>query len=161
MEGQIIPGIGTKYSLTTANNEMVHVILHYNGKREIYITDDDEDVIANIGLNESEAREIALKLMDVNHDTMEKQAFERFTLLRKQMLVDWIKVGHLSPLKGINIEQAEHRVPNGVNIVGISRGSDIIPKPDSSELIHEGDILLVIGYNDAVSEFEAACRPQG
>lgn len=161
MEGQIIPGVGTKYSLATANNEIVHVILHYNGKREIYITDDDEDVIANIGLNESEAREIALKLMDVNHDTMEKQAFERFTLLRKQMLVDWIKVEPLSPLKGINIEQAEHRVPDGVNIVGISRGSDIIPKPDSNELIHEGDILLVIGYNDAVSEFEAACRPQG
>lgn len=161
MEGQIIPGIGTQYSLTTTNNETVHVILHYNGKREIYITDDDEDVIANIGLNESEAREIALKLMDVNHDTMEKQAFERFTLLRKQMLLDWIKVGQLSPLKDMNIEQAEHRVPNGVNIVGISRGSDIIPKPDSSERIHEGDILLVIGYNDAVSEFEAACRPQG
>ncbi|NBK46783.1 cation:proton antiporter regulatory subunit [Staphylococcus delphini] len=161
MEGQIIPGVGTQYSLTTTNNETVHVILHYNGKREIYITDDDEDVIANIGLNESEAREIALKLMDVNHDTMEKKAFERFTLLRKQMLVDWIKVGQLSPLKDMNIEQAEHRVPNGVNIVGISRGSDIIPKPDSSERIHEGDILLVIGYNDAVSEFEAVCRPQG
>ncbi|WP_242449701.1 cation:proton antiporter regulatory subunit [Staphylococcus delphini] len=77
------------------------------------------------------------------------------------MLVDWIKVGQLSPLKDMNIEQAEHRVPNGVNIVGVSRGSDIIPKPDSSELIHEGDILLVIGYNDAVSEFEAVCRPQG
>ncbi|UXS37036.1 hypothetical protein [Staphylococcus delphini] len=73
MEGQIIPGVGTQYSLTTTKNETVHVILHYNGKREIYITDDDEDVIANIGLNESEAREIALKLMDVNHDTMEKK----------------------------------------------------------------------------------------
>ncbi|WP_404968971.1 hypothetical protein P3K38_00535 [Staphylococcus pseudintermedius] len=65
MEGQIIPGVGTKYSLTTANNDIVHVILHYNGKREIYITDEDEDVLANIGLNETEAREIALKLMDV------------------------------------------------------------------------------------------------
>lgn len=161
MDGQIIPGVGTKYSLTTANNETVHVILHYNGKREIYITDDDEDVLANIGLNASEARDIALKLMDVNHDTMEKQAFERFTLLRKQMLVDWIKVGEFSPLKGIDIEHAEHRVPEGVNIVGISRGSDIIPKPAASEIIHEGDILLVIGYNDAVSEFEAACRPKG
>ncbi|MEM5613661.1 hypothetical protein AAHB43_02715 [Staphylococcus pseudintermedius] len=42
---------------------------------------------------------------------MEKQAFERFSLLRKQMLVDWIKVSQLSPLKGINIEEAEHRVP--------------------------------------------------
>ncbi|EOT1974739.1 cation:proton antiporter regulatory subunit [Staphylococcus pseudintermedius] len=161
MEGQIIPGVGTKYSLTTTNNDIVHVILHYNGKREIYITDEDEDVLANIGLNETEAREIALKLMDVNHDTMEKQAFERFSLLRKQMLVDWIKVSQLSPLKGINIEEAEHRVPNGVNIVGISRGSDIIAKPESTELIHEGDILLVIGYNEAVSEFEAVCRPEG
>ncbi|HAR6364799.1 TPA: hypothetical protein I1775_001569 [Staphylococcus pseudintermedius] len=161
MEGQIIPGVGTKYSLTTSNNDIVHVILHYNGKREIYITDEDEDVLANIGLNETEAREIALKLMDVNHDTMEKQAFERFSLLRKQMLVDWIKVSQLSPLKGINIEEAEHRVPNGVNIVGISRGSDIIAKPESTELIHEGDILLVIGYNEAVSEFEAVCRPEG
>ncbi|EKC6421942.1 hypothetical protein OP533_001477 [Staphylococcus pseudintermedius] len=161
MEGQIIPGVGTKYSLITANNDIVHVILHYNGKREIYITDEDEDVLANIGLNETEAREIALKLMDVNHDTMEKQAFERFSLLRKQMLVDWIKVSQLSPLKGINIEEAEHRVPNGVNIVGISRGSDIIAKPESTELIHEGDILLVIGYNEAVSEFEAVCRPEG
>ncbi|WP_404968970.1 TrkA C-terminal domain-containing protein [Staphylococcus pseudintermedius] len=92
---------------------------------------------------------------------MEKQAFERFSLLRKQMLVDWIKVSQLSPLKGINIEEAEHRVPNGVNIVGISRGSDIIAKPESTELIHEGDILLVIGYNEAVSEFEAVCRPEG
>ncbi|ARJ50821.1 cation:proton antiporter regulatory subunit [Staphylococcus lutrae] len=160
MEGQIIPGVGTKYSLTTTNNETIHIILHYNGKREIYITDDDEDVLANIGLNPTEAREVALKLMDVNHDTMEKQAFERFTLMRKQMLIDWIKVGANSPLKGIHIAQAEHRVPEGVNIVGINRGPDIIPKPDASEIIYEGDILLVIGYNDAVSEFNAACRPE-
>ncbi|MEM5613662.1 hypothetical protein AAHB43_02720 [Staphylococcus pseudintermedius] len=43
----------------------------------------------------------------------------------------------------------------------MSRGSDIIAKPESTELIHEGDILLVIGYNEAVSEFEAVCRPEG
>ncbi|UXR86883.1 cation:proton antiporter regulatory subunit [Staphylococcus felis] len=159
MESQKIPGVGTKYSMMTSNDEMIHIILHYNGKREIYITDQDEDVIANLKLNSSEAMDVALKLMDMNHDTIEKREFERFSLLRKEMLVDWIKVGKASPLRDVDVAQAEKRVPDGVHIVGISRGDQVIPKPNGSEKILEDDTLLVIGYNDALSEFEAACKP--
>ncbi|MBI5976031.1 cation:proton antiporter regulatory subunit [Staphylococcus canis] len=159
MKSQMIPGVGTKYSMLTSNEEIIHIIMHYNGKREVYITDLDENVLATMTLNSSEAREVALKLMDVEHDTVEKQEFERFSLLRKEMLVDWIKVGKTSSLKDTEVEQAEHRVPEGINIVGISRGDQVIPKPSGSEKILEGDTLLVIGYNDAISEFEAMCKP--
>lgn len=158
MKEQNMPGIGKKYSLISSEGIEIFLILHYSGKREFYISQEKENLEYNFSLTAKEAMEIALKMMDVNNDIVEQEEFERFSLLRKQMLVDWIKVHAGSSLLGLRVSDAEKRVPKGVSIVGIGRDNDIIAKPDSEALIKENDILLVIGESGSISSFQAACR---
>ncbi len=99
-----------------------------------------------------------MKMMDVNNETVVQEDFERFNLIRKQMLVDWLKVNPGSSLAGITVETAEQRVPSGVSIVGVSHDNDITPKPPQDFVIAEEDILLVIGEYDSIEAFENACK---
>lgn len=158
MKAQNLPGIGKKYSLISSDGVEVYLILHFNGKREFYISESDKGVDYNFSLTPSEAMDVAMKMMDVNNDTVVQEDFERFNLIRKQMLVDWLKVNPGSHLAGLTIEQAEHQVPDGVSIVGVSRDDDIMPKPPQDFVIAEEDILLVIGEYDSIDAFEDACK---
>ncbi|MCC4723252.1 hypothetical protein [Salinicoccus sp. RF5] len=92
MKEQVLPGIGTKYSLTTLDGLNIVIVLHTNGKRELYIVNEDEDVDYNVALTSDEAKDIGLKLIDINHDTIDEAEFERFNIFRKKKIMDWIKV---------------------------------------------------------------------
>ncbi|GAA3720794.1 cation:proton antiporter regulatory subunit [Salinicoccus jeotgali] len=158
MKEQNLPGIGKKYSLISSEGLEIYLILHLNGKREFYILENDRKVNYNFSLTPNEAMDVAMKMMDVNKDTVVQEDFERFRLIRKQMMVDWLKVNSGSIIAGLTIEKAEHHVPDGVSIVGVSRNNDITPKPQQDFVIEKEDILLVIGEYDPIEAFEDACK---
>jgi TrkA domain protein len=158
MKEQVLPGIGTKYSLTTLDGLNIVIVLHTNGKRELYIVNEDEDVDYNVALTSDEAKDIGLKLIDINHDTIDEAEFERFNIFRKKKIMDWIKVRQSAPVSGLTIGEAEDRSMAEISIVSVNRDEDILPRPDASFGIMEGDVLLVVGEYDAIIEFEERCK---
>lgn len=158
MKEQNIPGVGKRYSMTSSDGSRADIIMRYNGKRDIYITDADEENEASISLSSDEAKNFALTLMDVDNNAIDEDEFNRFNVIQKKMLVDWIKVSSESNLKETPVGLAEQYVPDGVQIVGINRGDEIIAKPPHDFLIHEQDILLVIGHYESINAFDAACK---
>lgn len=158
MKEQVLPGIGTKYSLTTTDGLNIVIVLHTNGKRELYIVNEDEDVDYNVALTSDEAKDIGLKLIDINHDTIDEEEFERFNIFRKKKIMDWIKVRKGAPISGMTIEEAEDGDLAEISIVSVNRDEDIVPRPDAAFDIMEGDVLLVVGEYDAIIEFEKRCK---
>jgi trk system potassium uptake protein TrkA len=55
-------------------------------------------------------------------------------------------------LVGKTLEQAKIRSRYGINVVCIKRGDTVNPVPDNSDVIQEGDVLVVIGENKRLKE---------
>ncbi|AGL03398.1 potassium channel family protein [Desulfoscipio gibsoniae] len=52
------------------------------------------------------------------------------------------------------LEKSGARQKYGISILAIRRGSDVIISPNASNIMLEGDILVVIGRNDKLGKFE-------
>lgn len=53
-----LPGVGKKFVLSTYSKERIVVIIHHEGKRELYILDRDDEPLASIVLQDEEARQL-------------------------------------------------------------------------------------------------------
>jgi CPA2 family monovalent cation:H+ antiporter-2 len=63
---------------------------------------------------------------------------------------DKILVGPTADLVGTSLLEADFRSRSGVTVVGIQRGEDKIIGPAGGEVIHAGDLLLVLGRTEDV-----------
>lgn len=57
-------------------------------------------------------------------------------------------------LHGYSLIDLDIRAKYGINIVAIKRGDEILVSPQASEIIHQGDILIVIGADADINRFE-------
>ncbi|WP_096154806.1 MULTISPECIES: potassium channel family protein [Bacillus] len=57
-------------------------------------------------------------------------------------------------LDGNSLIDLDIRAKYGINIVAFKRGRDIIVSPQATEIIKQGDILIVIGADTDISRFE-------
>ncbi|MFC4320353.1 potassium channel family protein [Litchfieldia salsa] len=57
-------------------------------------------------------------------------------------------------MDGNTLIDMDIRAKYGINIVAIKRGKNIIVSPQATELIHQGDILIVIGADTDINRFE-------
>lgn len=58
-------------------------------------------------------------------------------------------------LHGHSLLELDIRAKYGINIVAIKRNNDIIVSPLASEVIYEGDVLIVIGADQDIDRFES------
>ena len=56
--------------------------------------------------------------------------------------------------KGKTLMDADIRVNYGLNVVAIRRQGDIIVSPRASEVMQEGDVMVVIGKNADISNLD-------
>ena len=57
-------------------------------------------------------------------------------------------------LNGKTLIDLDIRAKYGINIVGIKRGNKVIISPAADELVHVGDILIVLGADTDINRFE-------
>jgi TrkA domain protein len=57
-----LPGVGKKFVLNTYSKQRLAVIVHHEGKRELYILDRDDEPLASVVLQDEEARQLGAVL---------------------------------------------------------------------------------------------------
>lgn len=84
------------------------------------------------------------------------------TLMRAQRMLafNWIPLPEQSPLIGRSLNDAQVRSRTGVTVVAILRHERLIAPPEPAEALQPGDILAVIGSQDALKRFAALTRPE-
>ncbi len=79
-------------------------------------------------------------------------------MIHDQILIEWLDISEKSSLIGKTIAETELRSKMGVTILGIERGDELIGSPDITEIIKEGDILMVSGKKKNIKKLYECCR---
>ncbi|MDU1844626.1 MAG: TrkA C-terminal domain-containing protein [Niallia nealsonii] len=59
-----------------------------------------------------------------------------------------------SKIHNQSILDLDVRAKYGCTIIGIQRAGETIVSPSANEVIHQGDILIMVGSNDCLYNFE-------
>jgi TrkA domain protein len=145
-----LPGIGKKYEIITKSKDRIVVIIHDDGRRDIYYFDqeDYEEAISSTTFDDTEARQIAAIIGGM---TYAPKALETIEMAFDDLVIEWSKVepGALAvnqTIGNLNIRQSYE-----VNIVAlIKRNQKKIHTPGPETLLEIGDTVIVSGQRNQV-----------
>ncbi len=146
-----LPGIGKRFSIKLSSGQIVSIIIHHSGKREIYVLDEDGDVECTVTLTDQEAREMGMVLAGAFYQPV---AGDKMELILKQLVMEWVELPPDSELVGKTLAEADVRKKTGVIVLGVVRNDEMIPTPDPKNFrFQPGDILIVVGNREQVENF--------
>lgn len=151
-----LPGIGKRVSMTTSAGQMLVLIIHHTGKKELYFfsAPDADEADFTVVLTNEEARELAAELLGVTYQPV---PFDKVQAFRKEIVLEWLEVHPGSPLVGKSIKESQIGGRTGVSILGIIRDDDVIASPVANEIIQAGDILIGAGRTEEIASLEKLC----
>lgn len=88
----------------------------------------------------------------VAHNLMAEDILDYIELSPDVSMVEVVAHGKLADK---TLRQLELRARYGVNVVAVKHGDRVATAPKADEVVHEGDILLVIGGNEGIRKLEA------
>lgn len=151
-----LPGVGKKYAIRTNEAARMTVIIHNTGNREIYHFKEEEDYpFYAIRLSDPEARKFGAILGGAY---FQPPVAESMDLVMEQLSIEWLKVDPGSALAGKTLERAAIRQQTGASVIAILRDGKARPNPQPSDVIEEGDTLMVIGDREQVARFANICK---
>jgi len=146
-----LPGIGKRFSIKLSSGQIVSIIIHHSGKREIYVLDEDGDVECTVALTDQEAREMGMVLAGAFYQPVSGDKME---LILKQLVMEWVELPPDSELVGKTLAEADVRKKTGVIVLGVIRNDEMIPAPDPKNFrFQAGDILIVVGNREQIENF--------
>lgn len=141
-----LPGIGTKYELTTREGRRLSVVAHRDGGRIVnaYGKDDPDACSLSVRLTGAEATSVA--------DALLPQDRSPNVLFTNDLGLDAerIELAAASHWNGRLLGETRMRTETGVSIVAVLRRSEAIPSPPPDFRLAGGDILIVIGTREGV-----------
>ncbi len=147
-----LPGIGKKFTVRTSYNQILRIIIHFTGKREIFIYEnEDEDAIYDLELSEDDASLIGSILMGTYFKPEQEKQKE---LILSKLSIEWVEVPKNNKLANCSILDNQIRKKTGVTIIAIIRGKNIILNLEPTEVIREGDTLVIVGTSDKTEQFK-------
>ncbi|ETE96345.1 cation:proton antiporter regulatory subunit [Bacillus thuringiensis] len=146
-----LPGIGYKFHIVTKNNNKMVIVIHDDGRREMYHFDSDhEESISSVSLCDSEARKLAAILGGMVY---KPQALETIEMAFEGITIEWFKVENKAFAIEKTIGQLEIRKIYNVTVIAIIRGNmKKLFNPGPESVIEEGDMLVVSGERNEVKE---------
>jgi TrkA domain protein len=128
-----VPGVGHKFELEVDGNERLVVIIHHDGKRDVYRRPDpDADSEQLFSLTGKQARQLGSILEGAYFQPVE---------------LDEVEV----PLGEASITDCDIRNRTGVSVMAIQRGDETIPNPGPDATIESGDVLVTLGSREEQS----------
>lgn len=145
-----LPGVGTKFTMDTHRDETICTVVHTDGVRELYhFADEDDDEPRRMLLNDEEARQLGAILGGVIY---RPQLVQDLEVALKDLVIEWIDLPAESPLVGTTVMTCRIRRTTGSTIIALLRDEGAVAMPHPDEVLHAGDVMVVIGRPDAVPE---------
>ncbi|MGM0888482.1 MAG: cation:proton antiporter regulatory subunit [Bacillota bacterium] len=139
-----LPGIGQKFEIITRNDEKLVIVIHDDGRRELYHFDNEhEDVISSITLNDQESRQMASIIGGMVY---KPQALETIEMSLGDLVIEWFKVEPGSKAINQTIGSIDIRSNYNVTVIAHSKkGKKQLNNPGPDSIIETGDTLVISG----------------
>jgi K+:H+ antiporter subunit KhtT len=139
-----LPGIGVKYGFRLDAGGRISLILHNDGKREIYwfrrAADDEPSAV--ITLDDDEARQLGAVLGGAYE---RPKIVEDLEMALGELQIEWVPVPETSPWIGKSLAEAQFRANNGITVIAILREPEPISGAQPGDVIQQGDTLVTVG----------------
>lgn len=155
-----LPGIGQKIAFKTGEENLLVIIVHHTGKRELYFFEDvdGEEADFAMDLTPDETRELAAQLLGATYQPVD---VEKMRIFKSQIIVDYITLKAQSILANKTIEESDVRNKTGATIIGIVQGEDVTAVPEADTTLKPGDVLMSVGKEDQIAALTALCKGEG
>ena len=147
-----VPGVGHKFELELDGDERLVVIIHHDGKRDVYRRPDpDADSERLFSLSDKQARQFGSILEGAHFQPVDLDEVE---VPLGDSLIEWYDIDESAPIVGETLAESNLREEIGVSVVAIQRGEATIANPEATETVRAGDTLVVLGTREEQHEFE-------
>jgi len=147
-----IPGVGMRYEIDLDGRQTVMVLLHTNGRREIYRRDTDEsdDFEPMFNLSDAQARTLGLFLVGAYYQPIATKFGQESSSGR---YVDWYAVDSGTPLDGVERGTVPFSEEFGVTLLAVERDDAVHSTVDDAFTFAAGDSLIVLGTDGRHNDF--------
>src|SRR4029453_7609593 len=139
-----LPGVGVKYGFRLDAGGRISLILHNDGKRELYWfrRADDDEPSAVITLDDDEARQLGAVL---GGPYQRPKIVEDLEMALGELSIEWVGVPDTSPLIGKTLAEAALRAKTGITTIAILRQPEPVSGAQPNDVIQQGDTLVTVG----------------
>jgi TrkA domain protein len=138
-----LPGVGVKYSLPLAGGGRLSVILHNDGKRELYFfRAGDDEPRAVITLDDDEARGLGAVIGGAYE---RPKIVEELEMALGQLSIEWVPVPDTSPCIGKTLGDLAFRKRTGITVIAILREPEPISGAQADDVLQQGDTVVTVG----------------
>ena len=139
-----LPGVGSKFTLRLDTGGRLAVILHNDGKRELYYfrRSTDDEPAAVITLDDDEARRLGAVIGGAYE---RPKIVEDLEMALGELLIEWIPVPDDSPWIGRTLAECGFRAKTGITVIAILREPEPISGAQPNDTIERGDTLVTVG----------------
>ncbi|MCY8234141.1 cation:proton antiporter regulatory subunit [Priestia filamentosa] len=156
-----LPGIGRKFEILTKENEKLTIIVHDDGRREVYHFDeaDHDEILSSITLEDNEARQIAAILGGMVY---KPQALESIEVAFDDLIIEWFKVEPGSKAVGRTLGELDVRQNYGVTVIAIiKKDKQKLTNPGADAVVESHDRLVLSGERKELKTLETSLLSKG
>lgn len=147
-----IPGVGHKFELELDGEQRLVVIIHHDGKRELYRRPaPNEDSVQLASLTGKQARQLGSILEGAYFQPVE---MDDLGVPLGESIIEWITVEEGSPIAGDTLQECGVRRKTGTSIIAIQRGEETTANPQPDFRIEPEDVLVAIGTREEQAALE-------
>jgi TrkA domain protein len=148
----LLPGVGLRYEFDIRDGDRIGVIARRTG---------DFEIVVYARADPDEARPV-FRLTDEEADALAQilgapRIAERFADLTREvpgLHAGQVEIRADSPFVDRPLGDTRARTRTGASIVAIVRDEEVLASPGPAEMLHAGDVLVVIGTEDGIAGVE-------
>lgn len=138
-----IPGVGRKFELDVADGGRAVVLLHHDGRVEVFRRPTPEaDSERVFELTSTQANRLGSIIEGAYFETVD---LDNLAVPLGDAIIEWYEIDADAGVAGETLAEANLRTETGASILAIHRDGETIANPGGGTVLRPGDTLVALG----------------